>query len=65
MIPNPCIEVQTAPEARSSVPPWFAEVVLLAQYLAKNGPLEAFEQQVRLVRGHFGCYEPIDFLALV
>src|SRR2546421_595610 len=26
MIPNPCIEVQTSPEARPSVPPWFAEV---------------------------------------
>src|SRR5262245_34516170 len=31
----------------------------------KNGLLEAFEQQVRLVRGRFGRYEPIDFLALL
>ena len=30
MIPNASIEVQTSPEARFSVPPWFAEVVMLA-----------------------------------
>ena len=33
MIPNPCIEVQTSPEARPSVPPWFAEVVIIARQL--------------------------------
>ncbi len=44
MIPNQCIEVQTSPEARFSVPPWFAEVVMVAQYLATNGLLEAFGQ---------------------
>lgn len=65
MIPNPCIEVQTSPEARFSVPPWFANVVLLAQHLRTIGLLEALEQQVRLVRGRFGRYEPLDFLALL
>jgi hypothetical protein len=65
MIPNPCIEVQTSPEARASVPPWFAEVVMVAQHFATNSLLEAFGQQVRLVRGRFGSYEPIDFLALL
>jgi hypothetical protein len=29
------------------------------------GLLEAFAQQIRLVRGRFGCYEPIDFLAVL
>ena len=42
MIPNPCIEVQTSPEARPSVPSWFAEVVLLAHDLTTKGQLEAF-----------------------
>jgi hypothetical protein len=65
MIPNPCIEVQTSPVDRPSVPGWFAEVVMIARHLATTGLLEAFAQQVRLVRGRFGCYEPIDFLALL
>ena len=65
MIPNPCIEVQTSPEARPSVPPWFAEVVIIARHLTTHDLLDAFAQQIRLVRGRFGTYEPIDFLALL
>jgi hypothetical protein len=65
MIPNQCIEVQTSPVDRPSVPPWFAEVVIMVRHLATKGLLDAFAHQVRLVRGHFGCYEPIDFLALL
>src|SRR6266516_6183772 len=65
MISNPCIEVQTTSENRFSVPAWFAEVVIMARYLDKQGLLEAFAHQVRLVRGRFGTYEPIDFLALL
>src|SRR5712692_2742064 len=65
MIPNPCIEVQTSPEARPSVPPWFAEVVIIAHYLTAKGQLEAFAQQIRLVRKRFGSYEPVDFLAVL
>jgi hypothetical protein len=62
MIPNGCIEVQTSPLNRPSVPDWFAEVVMIARYLEAKGLLEAFAQQIRLVRGRFGSYEPIDFL---
>jgi hypothetical protein len=47
------------------VPAWFAEVVIIAQHLATTGLLDAFAQQVHLVRGRFGSYEPIDFLALL
>src|SRR5256885_16579059 len=65
MISNPSIEVQTTSENRPSVPAWFAEVVIMTQHLATKGLLEAFAQQVRLVRGRFGSYEPIDFLALL
>ncbi len=65
MIPNSCIEVHTSPVDRPSVPPWFAEVVIMGQHLATNGLLEAFAHQVRLVRKRFGTYEPIDFLALL
>ena len=62
MTPNRCIEVQTSPLDRPSVPEWFAEVVMMARHLEAKGLLEAFAQQVRLVRGRFGSYEPIDFL---
>jgi hypothetical protein len=65
MIANPSIEVQTTSENRFSVPAWFAEVVIIARYLEKNGLLEALAHQVRLVRGRFATYEPIDFLALL
>ncbi len=65
MISNPCIEVQTTAETRFSVSAWFAEVVIIAGYLEQKGLLKAFAYQVHLVRGHFGTYEPIDFLALL
>jgi hypothetical protein len=65
MILTPCIEVHTSPVDRPSVPAWFAEVVIIAQHFRTNGFLEAFAHQVRLVRGRFGTYEPIDFLALL
>ncbi|HEX6109195.1 MAG TPA: hypothetical protein VFZ02_07235 [Ktedonobacteraceae bacterium] len=39
--------------------------VILTQHLSTKKLLEAFAQQVRLVRGHFGTYEPSDFLALL
>src|SRR6266496_3696496 len=43
----------------------FEEVVIMVQHLATKGLLEAFAHQVRLVRGRFGSYEAIDFLALL
>jgi hypothetical protein len=39
--------------------------VIIAEHLATKGLLDAFAHQVRLVRGRFGSYEPIDFLALL
>lgn len=65
MIANPCIEIHTCAEDRPSVPTWFAEVVVIARHLAEQGQIDAFAHQVRLVRGRFGSYEPIDFLVLL
>ena len=42
MISNECIEVQTSPLDRASVPAWFAEVVMIARHLASKGLFEAF-----------------------
>src|SRR5215470_19788205 len=64
-IAHPCLEVQTSEAPQPAVPPWFAETILLAQYLRAHGLLEAMATQVRLVRGRFGRYEVIDFLALL
>ena len=60
-----CLALQASPEERPSVPPWFAEVVLIAQYLTQQAVLEALAHQVRLVRERFGQYEGIDFLVLL
>ena len=38
---------------------------MIAHDLTTKGQLEAFAQQIRLVRGRFGRYEPIDFLAVL
>jgi hypothetical protein len=65
MIPDSCLEVHTSPLARPSVPVWFAEVVIVAGHLAKKELLDAFAHQVHLIRGRFGSYEPIDFLAVL
>jgi hypothetical protein len=65
MILDSCLEVHTSPCDRPSVPAWFAEGVIIARHLAKKEVLDAFAHQVRLVRGRFGRYEPIDFLALL
>src|SRR5262245_29332986 len=65
MITHPSIEIHTSAVDRPSVPAWFAEVVIIAGYLATKGLLDAFAHQIRLVRGRFGSYEPIDFLALL
>ncbi|WP_040448518.1 hypothetical protein [Ktedonobacter racemifer] len=37
----------------------------MSQHLTTKGLLETFSHQVQLVRGRFGSYEPIDFLALL
>jgi hypothetical protein len=65
MIATPCIEIQTSEALRPAVPPWFAEVTIIVQYLTTKGLLDAFAHKVRLIRGRFGRYEPIDFLALL
>jgi hypothetical protein len=53
-IPHPCLEVQASEQPQPSVPPWFAETVLLVEYLRTHGLLDALTHQVHLVRGRFG-----------
>ncbi|MGO8949917.1 MAG: hypothetical protein ACLQUY_20125 [Ktedonobacterales bacterium] len=64
-LPHPCVDIHTTPAPQPSIPPWFAESVLIAGYLRSHGLLEALNTQVRLVRKRFGQYEVLDFLALL
>src|SRR5215469_3787403 len=64
-LPHPCLEMQASEQSQPSVPPWFAETVLLVEYLRTHGLFDALTNQVHLVRGRFGQYEVLDFLALL
>lgn len=64
-VPHPCVDLHTTPAPQPSIPPWFAEIVLIADYLRRHGLLDALSAQIRLVRGRFGRYEAPDFLVLL
>jgi hypothetical protein len=59
------VEIRTSPDNLPSIPPWFAEVVVLARYFSQQGYLDAINQQVRLTRGRAGTFEVIDFVAIL
>src|SRR5438046_1433409 len=59
------IEIRTCPENVPSIPPWFAEVVVLTRYFTQRGYLNAISQRVRLARGRAGSYDVIDFVAIL
>lgn len=61
----PAVDVHTSPHDVPSVPPWFAEVVVLARHLAQRKLLDTICQQVRLARGRAGHYDVIDFFAIL
>ena len=62
---HPCLEIQTDEAPHPSILSWFAETVLIATALRKQGRLSALAEQVWLTRGRFGHYEVIDFLAVL
>ncbi len=62
---TPTVDVHTCPQDVPSIPPWFAEVVVLARHFTQRGCLDALCQQVRLARGRAGLYDVIDFFALL
>lgn len=59
------IEIRTFPDQAPSLPPWFAEVVILARHFTQQGHLDAISQQVRLARGRAGSFDVIAFVALL
>jgi hypothetical protein len=64
-VPHPCVDFHATPDPQPSIPPWFAEVVLMAGYLRGHEVLDAVNAQVHLVRKRFGQYEVLDFLVLL
>jgi hypothetical protein len=64
-LPHPCVDIHTTSTPQPSIPPWFAEIVLVAGFLHGHGLLDTLRAQVRLVRGRVGQYEALDFLALL
>jgi hypothetical protein len=59
------IEICTSPDQVPSIPPWFAEVVLLARYFSQQGYLNVISQRVRLARGRAGTFDVLDFVAVL
>jgi len=48
-----------------SIPPWFAEVVVLARHFTQQGHLDTISQQLHLARGRAGIFDVIDFVAIL
>ncbi len=61
----PSIEIRTCPEDVPSIPPWFAEVVVLARHFTQQGHLDTISQQLHLARGRAGMFDVIDFVAVL
>lgn len=59
------VALQISSEAVPSIPPWFAEVVIVAQVFMASGVLKAVEERVRFSRARIGTYEVLDFLAVL
>ena len=64
MIDSP-VTIQTSSQSVPSVPSWFGEVTLVAQYCKHLGLLSALTEQVRFARSRFGQYDTIDFIAVL
>jgi hypothetical protein len=59
------VNIQTTSESNVSTPSWFGEVVVISRHLQKHKVLNKINEQVRFARKRFGCYEVIDFLAVL
>ena len=64
-IADSSVKIQTTSESNLSIPAWFGEVVLISSYLRKHGVLTKIKESVRFARRRFGCYDVIDFLAVL
>src|SRR2546428_4508756 len=59
------VHIQISSESVPSLPSWFAEVAMVAQFFTKSGLLTSIKEQVRFARPRFGTYEVIDFVVVL
>ena len=59
------VDIQISPVSVPSLPSWFGEVAIMAQFFTKSGLLKAIQEQVRFARRRFGTYEVIDFVVVL
>jgi len=59
------VKVQIDPEAAPSIPSWFGEVTVMAQFFTQVGLLNLIQERVRFARARFGVYDTIDFVAVI
>ncbi len=64
-LPSPLVEIHTNPDDVPSIPPWFAELILLTRHFTQRGILDAIARDVRLGRGRAGHYDVIDFVVIL
>ncbi|GHO64632.1 hypothetical protein KSC_035240 [Ktedonobacter sp. SOSP1-52] len=57
--------ILTSSQSVPAIPSWFGEVTLITAYLLKLGILTKIGEQMRFARRRFGCYEVIDFVAVL
>ena len=50
------VDIHTNLQAVPSIPPWFAELILLVRHFTQRGILDAISEQVRLGCGRAGHY---------
>jgi len=59
------VHIQISSECVPSLPSWFGEVAIVAQFFTKSGLLKTIKEQVRFARPRFGTYEVIDFVVVL
>jgi hypothetical protein len=59
------VDIQACPDDVPSIPPWFAEITVVARHFQRRGLIDALINRVRLARGRFGRDEVIDFVAIL
>lgn len=64
-VATPIVEIYTNPQDVPSIPPWFAELLLLARHFTRRGVLDTLCEHVRLARGRAGHYDVLDFVAVL
>jgi hypothetical protein len=64
-ITDSSVTIQTSTQSVPSIPPWFGEITLTAQYLKHLGLLATLAEKVRFGRSRFGHYDTLDFVVVL